>query len=257
MTTGPYRVRVMRWRTRAASIPRLAVEKTHNFRFLPRANGCHAIDLGREDLLASGCPSNKMLEVQYRATVDRDRAVRIDLQFELNRDVPMAIEYCAHSVDDHPTGRVPFTTRPAQKSLPAPSPTFARPQRDAGAKGRRIHGGVAAGTIRICTDGGEPWLDVLDGRKRSWAIPGSHPLDRGTQPAGPARRKTAPGADDPSFRSGSRGRRSSFNLPASRPSRWPSRTSSCRRAGHGSPDSLPKQVKRCPAHSRSYRARRL
>jgi hypothetical protein len=119
-----------------------------------------------------GSPDSDALAADYTITGKSDHTARLDLNFEPKTNSPMALEYCALQMNTGPLAGCPFKATAGKVVT-----TGTIPHADNGTNellaNRVSEFSVESrlGTILFRTDGGEPWLDVLDGRKRSWADP--------------------------------------------------------------------------------------
>lgn len=119
-------------------------------------------------------PIDKSVRAEYTATARADNTVIIDLVFELKRDMPMCVHYCAMKIVTPPIVGCPFTAKAAGKGRRGIVPLVCP---DDG--GKRMLASRASeftvesrlGTIALRTEDGGRWLDVLDARKQSWATP--------------------------------------------------------------------------------------
>lgn len=115
-------------------------------------------------------PPEDLLAVEYVATVHEDGTVQIMLEFELKRDAPMSVEYCALQMSAVPILGCPFRTTTGAKTESGTVPmACAGPNAMLAQKAEEFVVESRLGTISLRAEGAKPWLDVLDGRKRSWA----------------------------------------------------------------------------------------
>ncbi len=119
-----------------------------------------------------GRPDAKALSVAHTITAKKDRTLRIELDFESKLDQPVCLEFCALQMSLVPLAGCPFKATAGKVVTGGTLPQVLQGPNDVLAS-RLGEFSVESrlGTIRFRTDGGEPWLDILDGRRRNWADP--------------------------------------------------------------------------------------
>jgi len=145
----------------------------HMYYSLPHELAAVAVEsaAASKTLRVSGGPRDGMLSVEQTITAHADGSLRIELQFELKTDVPMSVEYCTLQFSTAPLVGCPFTTKAKKLTTGTVPFVCAGPNAMLARGAREFTVESRLGTITFRTDEGEPWLDVLDGRKRSWADP--------------------------------------------------------------------------------------
>jgi hypothetical protein len=119
-----------------------------------------------------GHPDSKAISVEHAITAKKDLTLRIDLDFQSKLDQPICLEFCALQISLVPLAGCPFQATAGNVVTRGTLPQVLQSANDIVAT-RLSEFSVESrlGTIRFRTDGGEPWLDVLDGRHRNWADP--------------------------------------------------------------------------------------
>jgi hypothetical protein len=119
-----------------------------------------------------GRPDATSLSVEHTITAKKDRTLRIELDFESKLDQPVCLEFCALQISLVPLAGCPFKATAGKVVTSGTLPQVLQGSNDVLAY-RLSEFSVESrlGTILFRTDGGEPWLDILDGRHRNWADP--------------------------------------------------------------------------------------
>jgi hypothetical protein len=119
-----------------------------------------------------GHTADGSLAVEQVVTANSDRTMKVDFIFELKTDQPMAVEYCTLQVPVSPLLGCPFTATTGAGVKKGVMPYVCEgPNAHLARNASQFAIDSRFGKIEMRTDGDEPWLTVLDARKRSWADP--------------------------------------------------------------------------------------